>query len=206
MALALAGGCAALGVPEMPPRALADYHWEAIARNDVGMQKSWVDIINGLRMIPGIFETLKVDEKRNLELAAVSWGGAADLAAAIMEEKGLPWRTAHQIVATLVRVALSESVKPGEVTGEYLDRAAEMYPDYGRPLGLSDEAIRAAMDPREMVNRRTLVGGPAPVRVREEIGASRGLLARERSGVEARRRALAEAAEGLERAIDALVV
>ena len=37
MALALAGGCAALRAPDMPPRGLAHYHWEAIARNDVGM-------------------------------------------------------------------------------------------------------------------------------------------------------------------------
>jgi len=175
------------------------------ARNDVGMQRSWVDVINGLRMVPGIFETLKVDEKRNLELAAGFWGGASDLAAAIMKEKRLPWRTAHQIVATLVRMALSDGVKPGEVTGKYLDRAAEMYIDYGKPLGLSDESIRMAMDPKEMVNRRTLVGGPAPMRVREEIGVSRGLLARERKSVEARRRALAEAADELEKAIDELI-
>jgi hypothetical protein len=34
MVLAFAGGCAG---PAMPPRGLAQYHWEAIARSDIGM-------------------------------------------------------------------------------------------------------------------------------------------------------------------------
>ena len=175
------------------------------ARNDEGMQRSWVDVINGLRMMPGFFETLRVDVERNEELAGEFWSGAADLAMAVMLEKGLPWRTAHQIVATLVRVAIEEGKAPGDVTSELLDEAAVAYPDYGMPLGLGDEAIRRAMDPREMVNRRTLIGGPAPVRVREQISESRGLLRLNREGVVARRSALSKASEGLERAIDALI-
>ncbi len=175
------------------------------ARNDEGMQRSWTDVINGLRMMPGFFETLKVDKERNEELAGEFWSGAADLATAIMMEKGLPWRTAHQIVATLVRVAIGEGKTPRDVTTEFLDEAAEEYPDYGEPLGLSDDVIRVAMDPREMVNRRTLIGGPAPVRVREQISESRELLKHERAEVEAKLVALSEAAERLEKAIDTLI-
>ncbi len=38
MVLATAGGCAELlRGPALPPRGLAEYHWEAIAKNDVGM-------------------------------------------------------------------------------------------------------------------------------------------------------------------------
>jgi argininosuccinate lyase len=175
------------------------------ARNDEGMQRSWVDVINGLRMMPGFFGTLKVDKERNEELAGEFWSGAADLAMAIMVEKGLPWRTAHQIVATLVRVAIGDGKTPRDGTTELLDEAAKEYPDYGKPLGLSDDVIRRAMDPREMVNRRTLIGGPAPVRVRKQISESRELLKHGRAGVEARRVALFEAAEKLEKAIDTLV-
>jgi argininosuccinate lyase len=170
-----------------------------------GMHRSWTDVINGLRMIPGIMKTLRVDEGRNEELAGDFWSGAADLAAAIVAERGLPWRTAHQIVATLVRLAISEGRKPREVTGEYLDRAAVEYQDYGETLGLGTETIQRAMNPREMVNRRTLVGGPAPVRVREQIAKSNKLLPLDRARVEAKRRKLAEAADKLEKAIDELM-
>jgi len=171
-----------------------------------GMHRSWNDIINGLKMIPGIMETLKVNEERNEKLAGEFWSGAADLAAAIVQEKGLPWRTAHQIVATLVRVAISERKTPQEVTEQYLDRSAEEYPDYGKPLGLGTDIIQRAMNPREMVNRRTLFGGPAPARVTEQIAESRKLLLVDRARVEAKREKLAEAADTLEKAIDALIV
>jgi hypothetical protein len=56
-----------------------------------------------------------------------------------------------------------------------------------------------------MVNRRTLIGGPAPVRVREQVSESRELLKHERAEVEVRRVALSEAAEKLENAIDTLI-
>jgi argininosuccinate lyase len=175
------------------------------ARSEDGMNRSWTDVINGLRMIPGIMETLKVDRERNKQLAGDFWTGAADLAAAIMVEKGLPWRTAHQIVATLVRLAINEGKLPKDVDAEFLDRAAVEYPDYGEPLGLSTEMIQRAMDPREMVNRRTLIGGPAPERVREQIAESKELLKKNRATMEANNRWLEEAADKLESSIDALI-
>ncbi len=175
------------------------------ARNDEGMQKSWTDIINGLRIIPGFFETVSINEERNLQLAGEFWSGAADLAALVMNEKGLPWRTAHQIVSTLVRLAIAENKSPKEVTSEYLDMAAIEYPDYGKPLGIGTELIQEAMDPRMMVNRRTLTGGPAPVRVREETQRSRILLAENRDKVEKIRDGLRAAEFKLEKAIDNLI-
>ena len=61
------------------------------------------------------------------------------------------------------------------------------------------------MDPREMVNRRTLIGGPAPIRVREEIQSSRKLLEKNREKVKTLLAGLAEAERKLEKAIDALI-
>ncbi len=170
-----------------------------------GMNRSWTDVVNGLRMVPGILGTLKVNVTRSEELAGAHWAGTSDLAATIVREKGLPWRTSHQIVATLVRIALGEGVSPSEVTCEYLDRAAEAYPDYAKPLGLATAVIQASMDPRQMVNRRTLIGGPAPERVKEEIVRSKRLIEEDRGGVARRRRKLVEASEVMERAINALV-
>jgi argininosuccinate lyase len=175
------------------------------ARNMDGMHRSWVDVINGLRMIPGIMETLKVDEERNLGLAGEFWSGAADLAVAIVREKGLPWRTAHQIVATMVRHAIEEGTAPKDVTEEVLDRSAVEYPSYGKPLGMSTALIQEAMDPRAMVERRTLIGGPAPVRVKETIEDSREKLKGDRDTVETLKKRLGASAEKLEKAIDELI-
>jgi argininosuccinate lyase len=170
-----------------------------------GMHRSWTDVINGLHMIPGIMGTFKVNVERSEELSGAHWSGASDLAAAVVREKGLPWRTAHQIVATLVRTAIKDGVKPQEVTGEYLDRAAVEYPDYGKPLGLDVKIIQNAMDPRQMVNRRILIGGPAPERVREEIKRSRCLMMEDYERVRVKRERLKTASERLEKAIDELI-
>ena len=175
------------------------------ARNDEGMQRSWTDVINGLRMIPGFFDTVKINKERNLELAGEFWSGAADLASMIMRETGLPYRTAHQIVATLVRIAIEEKKTPKDVTSEYLDNAAMSYPDYGKPLGISDELIRESMDPTLMVMRRTLIGGPAPERVMEEITRNHLLLKQNREKTQERRKSLSDAGKRLEDAIDALL-
>ena len=175
------------------------------ARNMDGMHRSWVDVINGLRMIPGIIETLKVDTERNLELAGEFWSGAADLAVAIVREKGLPWRTAHQIVATMVRHAIDEGSVPGDVTEEVLDRAAEEYPGHAKPLGLSTAVIQEAMDPRAMVDRRTLIGGPAPIRVKETIAESREQLKGNRKTVKTLKGKLEASAVKLEKAIDDMI-
>ena len=104
-----------------------------------------------------------------------------------------------------MRLAKNEGKKSQDVTGEYLDRAAKEYPDYGESLGLSTRIIQDAMNPRLMVERRTLVGGPASVRVREEIAASYRLVQADSARIEDRRRRLGEAAEKLEKAIDTLI-
>ena len=123
-----------------------------------GMHRSWTDVINGLRMIPGIMATLQVNVERNKELAGEFWSGAADLAAAIVREKGLPWRTSHQIVATMVTIAKVEGKRPQDITGAYLDRAAKEYPDYGEPIGLSTKIIQDSMDPKLIVKGEHLSG------------------------------------------------
>jgi len=176
------------------------------ARNDEGMQRSWVDIINGLKMIPGIMETLKVNEGRNLDVAGEFWSGSADLATRIMIEEGLPYRTAHQIVATMVRMGIEEGIHPKDVTTNYLDRASMEYPDYGKPLGLSTQSIQDAMDPVQMVSRRTLIGGPAPIRVKEQLAVSRKHLITEDDSIRKRHQTLAEAAIKMEKSIDTLIL
>jgi len=62
------------------------------------------------------------------------------------------------------------------VTPELIDRCAMMVPEWGKPVGLSMQAIQQAIDPRAMAERRDHIGGVAPVRVREQIAKSRELL------------------------------
>jgi len=174
-----------------------------IVQNSVN--RALIDTLNSLNMWPGMLSTLTVYTDRMKKRAGEFWAQAVDIAAQIVREKGLPWRTAHQITATLVRLSIEEGRTPQEVTPELIDRCAMMVPEWAKPLGLSQEAIDRAVDPRAMVERRDLIGGVAPVRVREQIAGSRELLERNTDSLQEKRGSLAEAARKLEEAIDAIV-
>jgi hypothetical protein len=70
---------------------------------------------------------------------------------------------------------------------------------------MSTEVIQEAMDPRAMVERRTLIGGPAPVRVKETIVDSRERLKGDRETVGTLKKRLEASAEKLEKAIEELI-
>ena len=49
------------------------------------------------------------------EMAGAYWAQATDVAGALVREKGLPWRTAHQIVGILVRFSEERGIRPRDV-------------------------------------------------------------------------------------------
>jgi argininosuccinate lyase len=111
-----------------------------------------------------VFETLDVNRERLAARAAAGFTTATELADALVREAGLPFRTAHSIVAHLVRVATAQGLGPADVGAEQLDEAAEAV--IGRPLGLAEETVGRALDPVHFVNIRTQPGGPAPETMR----------------------------------------
>jgi argininosuccinate lyase len=137
------------------------------------------------------------------ERAGAFWATVTDVAGALVRERDLPWRTAHQIVGIFVRRAVERGLRPTEVTTELLDEAAIEY--RGTPVGLDALSLRAALDPERFVRARTLYGGPAPEQVRERIAEMEGQLAADRREVETFADRLAKAAAKLEAAIDRIV-
>jgi len=150
-----------------------------------------------------LLPALQVRRENMREEAWRHWATATDLAGALVRERALPWRTAHQIVGILVRLCEERGLGPADVTPALLDEAAGAY--HGRPAGLDAAAIRQALDPARFIAARTLHGGPAPAEsLRQADLFARGLADDERTvaAIEAR---LAEAARKLEAAIDSLI-
>jgi argininosuccinate lyase len=132
-----------------------------------------------VRAIAGIMTTMEVKTQRMREQSTAAWAQSSDLAGAMVSEKGLPWRTAYQIVAILVRRSIDAGKGEKDVTPEMVDRAAVEYT--GKPVGLSEQEIKKALDPLECVKARTLIGGPAPDQVRGQIEESRRALFADRN-------------------------
>ncbi|MBI4488801.1 MAG: argininosuccinate lyase [Deltaproteobacteria bacterium] len=159
--------------------------------------------IEALNLWSGIISTLKVNSEIMRQRTLDFWALATDLAGAMVREKKLPWRTAHQITAILVRMALEQGKKPSDIDRSFVDLAAREY--LGRGLGLEEETIRQVMDPLRAVKARTLLGGTAPSEVQRQIDNCYGALGRDREALGQMRRALDDAAIKLEKAIDAIL-
>ena len=101
---------------------------------------------------------LEIHKKHMREQAWRHWATATDLAGALVSQKDMPWRTAHQIVGILVRLCEERGLGPADVTPELLDEAAIAY--HEAPAGLDQNAIRDALDPGRFIAARTLRGDP----------------------------------------------
>ena len=118
--------------------------------------------------------------------------GVADLLAM----GGLPFRTAHEIVATAAeRVADADS--PAAAAAK-VDEAARTVT--GEPLSayVSREDVEAVLDPAESVASRDSAGGPAPDAVAPDLDARRESLDADEATLAARRKALADAETALD--------
>ena len=111
--------------------------------------------------------------------------GVADLLAA----NGLPFRTAHEVVA----IAAEEGSDL-----DAIDAAAREVLDAPLAEYVDPAAVETALDPAESVASRDSVGGPAPASVEASLGDANERLAAHQDGLAERRDALAAAAELLD--------
>ena len=146
---------------------------------------------------------MDIKRDRMRELASSHWAIAPDIASALVREKGLPWRIAHQIIGTTVRFANERGIAPLEATPELIDEAAVEY--MGKPVGISSEALRDAIDPVVAVSRRTLYGGPAPEQTLARCGEARSRLETDSEDVSGKQARIEAGADCLEEGIDRLI-
>ena len=152
----------------------------------------WTDLLPGLG----------VNVERMAEMAGAHWAQATDLAGALVRERKMGWRTAHQIVGILCRLAEQQGLSPADATPELLDQAAVEY--MGEPAGLSQVTITSALDARRFPARRTLYGGPAETALEQELVRLHGQLEVDEASLSDRRSGLDEAAALLTDAIAAI--
>jgi argininosuccinate lyase len=156
-----------------------------------------------LKLWSGIVSTLIVNKEIMRQRTLDFWALATDLAGALVRERDLPWRTAHQITAILVRKALEQGKKPLDIDSEFLDQAALEY--LGKPIDLGNQRIHEVLDPLRAVRARALTGGTAPTEVKRQIETCFARLRADTAALERKKQRLSDAAARLEGAIDAII-
>ena len=140
-----------------------------------------------------------------MEFCHSGWLCIPDLARSLCVAKGLPWRMAHQICATLVRLATEEGKSEQDVTPALLDRAAIAYPAFGQPLNASEQFIRDALNPINSIHARIVHGSTSPPQVQNQIVTSQQTLLHDKQITTLKRKQLQDAEQLLETSITRLL-
>jgi len=156
----------------------------------------------GCRRMKTLVESLTPRPETMLRLAREGFSTAPELAAVLFREKGLAWRTAHAIVASVVRRLIEEGKTASDITPAVLDEISVAVT--GETVGLPAGVLQSAIDPRAFVEAHASRGGVAPQEVRRMLEERNRELNGDRKRQQRRRQHLAEADARLDAAVAAL--
>jgi argininosuccinate lyase len=117
---------------------------------------------DGIPLLAEALATAEFHLDRMEEEAGKGFSTATGLADFLVQDPGLPFRTAHTIVGKAVRA--------GKIDLPALEKAAK--DSFGislKSLGLTPEKVQAALGVHSMVEARQVTGGPAPDTVKKAL-------------------------------------
>ena len=104
------------------------------------------------RLLTVVFTGMEFNQELLYERARESYAVVTQLAEAIVQYTDLSFRTSHHLVSQVVKQALAEKRGVREVDAVLVNRVG--YEVTGKELALTEEMVRAALDPRRFVELR----------------------------------------------------
>ena len=105
------------------------------------------------------------------EQAQAHWVQATTLIAWLVNEKGMSFRVAHQILSLVAQRVVDKKLSPQAITVEMVEAAAVEHT--GKKLGLTEQVLRHTLDAWTGVTGRKYRGGTSPKRVAKHIAAAK---------------------------------
>jgi len=139
--------------------------------------KLWesIDLLSvSLPVLRDLIATLKVSDpipSRLLDLTT-----STELANMLVRRHGLPFRSAHRIVGALVRDLAEKKLSLSDVTPDVIKSISTRI--IGFSVAVSQEDIRACLDPKRFVDSHKVKGGPSPMEVTRMLKSRDQYLAR----------------------------
>lgn len=132
---------------------------------DPALLRRFTETLDTLR---AVVDGATFDTDRARALVAADWALATDLAALLTKQCGIPWRSAHQIVAVLVREYKATDRSLTNVAAADLETIAEAY--LGDRPTVPTTALETLCDPAQAPARRAgIIGSPAPEQVADQL-------------------------------------
>ena len=165
--------------------------------------RALTEALGATEVMRGALSSLTARVERMRANCEGEFAGATEIANFLVKEKGLDFRSAYQVVSSLVRVADEEGLKPLQIDTALIDKVAQA--ELGRALELPATMVRQALDPAQNVDLKVTTGSPSRNEVFRMLNARRDA---ERESVQRHRRykARLEAANAaLEEAVGARI-
>ena len=163
--------------------------WEAIEN-----VRASLDMFH--KLLPKLKVTTDVSGKANANFVA-----ATELANILVRKYGVPFRTAHKIVGTLVKLLIESKLTFTDTTPKLLQKTAEEAANI--KLTVKAEELRKLANPLTLVEACKVKGGPAPVEVKGALAEREKKLALTRANISKLDKDLDEAENKLESVVQA---
>ena len=112
---------------------------------------------NAAALMTEVLVQLSFNQPRAVELIESGWTMATDLSETLVQQCGLDFRSAHQLIAFLVSAYAGKPATT--LTAETLNQAANTV--LGQPLSITDAQLKTALDPYQALQARSEIGGTA---------------------------------------------
>jgi argininosuccinate lyase len=143
------------------------------------------------RMAQGMVKTMKVKKEKMRSALDEGFITATELADTIVRITGIPFRTAHHIVGSIAKTGKTPNLS-------LLDELSlKVIHEKLSGRGLSEKAIKQALDPMENIKKRTVLGGPAPGETKRQVATLRKKLAGNEKDIKLFRKKINRAGEKL---------
>jgi len=156
-----------------------------------------------LTMMSHLLSSLGFDRALMDQRAAESFSTVTDLADLMVRERGIPFRTAHQIVAQIVNTVQEQGTRVDAISTDLIDQVARRIT--GSELALPESKVREALNAGRNVAAREVTGGPGPAAVRDMISRQHAQHRDHRTWLAEQRSALVKAKEASSAAAESLI-
>jgi len=157
--------------------------------------ESLENVTNSLDMLSKLVANLKVS-KNVFSKPHLSFSASTELANMLVRKYKVPFRTAHRIVGSLIRVLTEYKLALDDATPELLQKVVQ--DSSGISLNINIEDIREATDPLKTVKSHNARGGPSPIEVKRMLKIRKQRTVMARSNLSGKKRKLNEAEKRLQ--------
>ena len=144
-----------------------------------------------------------INKERMLETARGNFCTVTELANYLVRHDNISFRMAHDIVADVVAYMIENNKKADEIGTDVVNPIFMKL--FGRTTTMTDEEVRAALDPKTIAYAKKCIGGTAPEEVTRQLDSRQAGLDRDVAELQARESAVNEAKAELEAQVAAYI-